>query len=243
MIPASHGPEHIQYQQWLWTSRCSYFFRYHEDGSKKLNACLFFYICFMQTSGSFIMIFSSVAPHRGQPAAKCHLRWQPTRWLAVSCGLGRCRIRTRAGTAGQQSGALPLSHHASQNWATMPPKLSHHASQLNALACYSYTWFIFNLNTKSYYLQIIYYSIHTSDNTHKFNPLLPITLLSYLLGEPDFLDEYPSTLVPGLPTTAHPLLVHPPFHTSQIKLQYIHRRHQQHQPSSSDTLFIVKLIS
>ncbi len=40
------------------------------------------------------VIFTSVAPHRGQPAAKCHLRWQPIRRLAVSCGLGRHRIRT-----------------------------------------------------------------------------------------------------------------------------------------------------
>jgi hypothetical protein len=64
------------------------------------------------------VIFSSVAPHRGQPAAKWHLRWQPTRRLAVSCGLGRRRIQTR--TAGQQSGTLPLSHHATN--------LSHHAT-------------------------------------------------------------------------------------------------------------------
>ncbi len=44
--------------------------------------------------GVFV-IFSSVAPHRGQLAAKCNPRWLPTRRLAVSCGLGRCRIRTR----------------------------------------------------------------------------------------------------------------------------------------------------
>jgi hypothetical protein len=36
-----------------------------------------------------------VGPHRGQPSTKCHPRWQPTRRLAVSCGLGRCWIRTR----------------------------------------------------------------------------------------------------------------------------------------------------
>ncbi len=41
------------------------------------------------------VIFSSVAPHRGYLAAKCHPRWQPTRRLAVSCGLGRRRIRTQ----------------------------------------------------------------------------------------------------------------------------------------------------
>jgi hypothetical protein len=56
---------------------------------------IFFFICFWRTSGSFLIIFSSVAPHRGQPAAKCHPRWQPSRRLAVRCGLGRHRIWTR----------------------------------------------------------------------------------------------------------------------------------------------------
>jgi hypothetical protein len=54
-----------------------------------------FSICFWRTSGSFFVIFSSVAPHRGQPAAKCHPTWQRTRRLAVRCGLGRLRIQTR----------------------------------------------------------------------------------------------------------------------------------------------------
>jgi hypothetical protein len=35
------------------------------------------------------------------------------------------------------------------------------------------------------------------------------------------------------------LLVLPPFHTPQIKLQYLHRQHQQHQPSSSGTGMLV----
>jgi hypothetical protein len=56
-------------------------------------------------------IFSSVAPHRGEHAAKCHLRWQPTRRLAVSCGLGDAGFEP--GTTGQQSGALPMNHYAS----------------------------------------------------------------------------------------------------------------------------------
>ncbi len=43
----------------------------------------------------FFDIFFSVASHRGQPAAKCHLRWQPTRGLALSCELGRYWIQTR----------------------------------------------------------------------------------------------------------------------------------------------------
>ncbi len=50
---------------------------------------------FLVNQWFIFVIFSSVAPHRGQPAAKCHPRWQPTRRLAFSCGLGRRRIRTR----------------------------------------------------------------------------------------------------------------------------------------------------
>ncbi len=51
---------------------------------------------FWRTSGYLIVIFfSSVTPHRGQPAAKCHPRWQPITRLAVSCGLGRRRIQTQ----------------------------------------------------------------------------------------------------------------------------------------------------
>jgi hypothetical protein len=71
----------------------------------------FFLFMFLATNGSFLISFSSSAPHRGQPAAKSHPRWQPTRRLAVSCGLGDTGFEP--GTAGQQSGALPLSHHAS----------------------------------------------------------------------------------------------------------------------------------
>ncbi len=36
----------------------------------------------------------------------------------------------------------------------------------------------------------------------------------------------------------YPLLVLPPFHTPQIKLQYLHRQHQKHQLSSSGTSII-----
>jgi hypothetical protein len=94
----------------------------------------FFFICFWRTSGSFFMIFSSVAPHRGQPPAKCHPRWQPIRRLAVSCGLGRHWIRTQdcrttVWCATIEPPCLPY-------WATMPPKLSHHAS----LTRYIWQW-------------------------------------------------------------------------------------------------------
>jgi hypothetical protein len=49
---------------------------------------------FLVNQWFIFVIFTSVAPHRSQPAAKCHLRWQPIRRLAVSCELGRHRIRT-----------------------------------------------------------------------------------------------------------------------------------------------------
>jgi hypothetical protein len=78
----------------------------------------FFFICFWCTSGPFFTSVSSVAPHRGQPAAKYHPRWQPTRRWAISCGLGRRRIRTRdcrttVWRTTIEPLRLPLSHHAS----------------------------------------------------------------------------------------------------------------------------------
>jgi hypothetical protein len=87
----------------------------------------FFFICFWQTSGSFFIVFSSVAAHRGQPAAKCHPRWQPTRKLAVSCGLGRRWIRTQdCRTTVRRATTEPpcLPYHGAtmppNHWATMP---------------------------------------------------------------------------------------------------------------------------
>ncbi len=57
---------------------------------------LFFYLyMFLANQRFIIIIFSSFAPHRGRPTAKCHPWWQPTRRIAVSCGLGRRQIRTR----------------------------------------------------------------------------------------------------------------------------------------------------
>ncbi len=53
------------------------------------------FLCFLANQRFIFVTFSSAAPHRGQPAAKCHPRWQPTRRLAVSCGLGARRILTR----------------------------------------------------------------------------------------------------------------------------------------------------
>ncbi len=75
-------------------------------------------------------------------------------------------------------------------------------------------------------------------NSFQPNPL-PFVILYFTYFENQLFcswHEYPSTLVPSWLTTAHPLLLLPPFHTLQIKLQYLHRRHQQYQPSSSDTI-------
>jgi hypothetical protein len=72
----------------------------------------------------------------------------------------------------------------------------------------------------------------------------PCSLLPrvYLLKEPASLlvvaNTHPllSLVCQQLP---HPLLVLPPFLTPQIKLQSLHRRHQQHQPSSSGTILLL----
>jgi hypothetical protein len=90
------------------------------------------------------------------------------------------------------------------------------SKKLNAYSLFFLAWFIFNLNTESHYLQITYYGIYTSGDICSNPP--PCFLLSFSLT---YLEnqlfcswcEYPSTLVPGLLTTAHPLLVLPPFHT------------------------------
>ncbi len=79
----------------------------------------FFFLCFWLTSSSFFVIFSSFVPHRGQPAAKCHPSGNlPGDWQSA-VGWGDTGFEPR--TAGQQSGVLPLSHHASRS--------SHHISQ------------------------------------------------------------------------------------------------------------------
>ncbi len=56
---------------------------------------IFFSFMFLAYQRLFLIIFSSVTPHRGQSAVQCHPRWQHTRRLTVSCGLGRRRIQTR----------------------------------------------------------------------------------------------------------------------------------------------------
>ncbi len=98
---------------------------------------------------------------------------------------------------------------------------------------------------KSLSLQIIYYNIYTSF-TAPFNPT-PCFQPShvYLLGEPTSLLVV-ANIHPLLPLVCqqlpHPLLVLPPFHTPQIQLQYLHRRHQQLLPSSSGTVLYILYI-
>jgi hypothetical protein len=72
-----------------------------------------FFKCFLANPQFIFLIFPSVAPHRGQPAAKYHPRWQPNLPEGWQSAVGWGDARFKLGTAGQQSGALPLSHHAS----------------------------------------------------------------------------------------------------------------------------------
>ncbi len=93
------------------------------------------------------------------------------------------------------------------------------SKKLNTYSLFFLRIVYFNLNTESHYLQIIYDSIHTLDNTCSSSTpcsLLPL-YLTYLENQLSCSwCEYPSTLVPGLLTTARPLLVLLPFHTPQI---------------------------
>jgi hypothetical protein len=56
---------------------------------------LFFLYMFLTNQWFIFRNFLLCASHRGEPAAKCYSRWQPTRRLAFTYGLGRRQIRTR----------------------------------------------------------------------------------------------------------------------------------------------------
>jgi hypothetical protein len=92
---------------------------------------------------------------------------------------------------------------------------------------------------KSRYLQIIYYN-SSATFTASFIPT-PCSQPShvYLLGEPTSLLVV-ANIHPLLSVVcqqlSHPVLVLLPFHTPQIKLQYLHRRHQQVSNSSRPCL-------
>jgi hypothetical protein len=97
---------------------------------------IFFLYMFLANQRFIFVIFSSVAPHRRQPAAKYHPRWQPTRRLSVSCGLGRRQIRTRdcrttVWHATTEPPPFPNWATTLPYWATTLPWLSPHASLLS----------------------------------------------------------------------------------------------------------------
>jgi hypothetical protein len=73
-------------------------------------------------------------------------------------------------------------------------------------------------------------------------PYVTPSLLTWRASFSSLWCEYPSTLVSGLLSTVHPLLLHPPPDSPQIKLQYLHRRHQQHQSSRLIQELILLLI-
>jgi hypothetical protein len=77
-----------------------------------MHACHFFLFMFYgEPVVHFFVNFSSVAPHRGQPAAKPIPGGNPPGDWQTVVGWGDEGFEP--GTVGQQSGTLPLSHHAS----------------------------------------------------------------------------------------------------------------------------------
>jgi hypothetical protein len=57
------------------------------------------------------------------------------------------------------------------------------SKKLNACSLCIFCMVYFNLNTESYYLQIIYYSIYPLDNASLNPPFTPFHPYFYLLGE------------------------------------------------------------
>jgi hypothetical protein len=109
------------------------------------------------------------------------------------------------------------------------------------------TWFIFNLNTMHCYSQITcerqYVHMHICIVTFLFvnpslspllassNPSYTICPLVYLLGDPSSFasgaNTHPLLSLGG----CSPLLLNPPRRHPTDQVTYLHRRHQQHQPS------------
>ncbi len=114
----------------------------------------------------------------------------------------------------------------------------------------SYTWFIFNLNTKQGYPQITYEDIHshrymyTHDDFLSIHPLLPdltsicpflcnttplFTYLEILLLL--FVVQLPIHFCPWFAINCSPLAASPTPRYPTDQVTYLHRQHQQHQPS------------
>ncbi len=112
------------------------------------------------------------------------------------------------------------------------------SKKLKHVSGYSFTWFIFNLNTKQCYQQITHNNIYshrymyTHDDSLPTHPLLP-SLISTCPSQHNSTPIFTyleilllllvvripiHTLVPGLLSTVLPLLLHPPQGTPQIKL-------------------------
>jgi hypothetical protein len=82
--------------------------------TSKIDKCFFFFLCmFLGNQRFFFVIFSSVAPHRGQPAAKCH----PCVATHQEIGSQLWAGETPDSNPGLQDNSLvlPLSYHASLN--------------------------------------------------------------------------------------------------------------------------------
>ncbi len=82
---------------------------------------MFFFLCMFLANQRFIfLIFSSVAPHRGQPAAKCHPKVATNQKIGSQLWAGE----TPDSNPGLQDISLVCYH-----WATMPPKATMPPSQ------------------------------------------------------------------------------------------------------------------
>jgi hypothetical protein len=111
----------------------------------------------------------------------------------------------RSETKSMRKAVSQIYWHTCSTTTRMVPRNKTH------VACSSCAWFIFNLNTKSCYSQIVYITVFTHQMRFlPAQPLVPCCLLFYLLGEPAFL------LMVRIPIHSCPwsVITCPPFATS-----------------------------
>jgi hypothetical protein len=83
-----------------------------KECNKSLVIHYLIYLFMLLENQRFIFVtFSSVAPHRGQPQPSAISSGNPPGDWQSAMGWGDAMFEL--GTAGKQSGALPLNHHAS----------------------------------------------------------------------------------------------------------------------------------